>query len=196
MRKLFKSLNFIEMTKFNLLSTLALCLSLSLLFSSCGKEESSIVAITNQEIPQDDNFFQDFVENIAFTNLNKLKLNETEFVYELTFQNFGESDILPEGFGFNNLTIMDNGEGNDRIANDGIYTSLEQFSIAELGLKVQFEPICDEKFKHKKEIGISNEKILSCEFQPCGCPCSDGTCPACTNFGWSCWELISCTVGF
>lgn len=185
------------MTNFKLLSAFTLCLSLSLLFSSCQEEKGIPIEPATEEILQDYSFFKDFVENVAITDYHKLQISENEFVCELTFQNFGESKILPEGLGFNKLTLLDNGEDNDRIANDGIYTSSEKFSIEEYGHKVTFEPVIDEKnFNHKEGMSISNREPIGCEFEPCGCPCDDGSCPACNIFGWSCWEVVSCSISF
>jgi len=132
-------------------------------------------------------------ENIAITNIKAIEKTNGKFYYELTLKDFSGQNLLPEGFGLSGHTFMDNGNFNDKKANDGIYTAKEETSIAKLREHpITQTVIYDESFKFENKLKIS-QRGVGCKIRSCGCPCDDGiNCPACSIFGFNCWTIYDC----
>jgi len=65
-----------------------------------------------------------FKENMSIFDARVRTLDETSFVKELYLANFSDKSWDRNQIGFDNIVFQDNGEGNDLVANDGIFTSL------------------------------------------------------------------------
>ncbi|QCE43054.1 hypothetical protein [Psychroserpens sp. NJDZ02] len=72
-----------------------------------------------------------FKENISIFDARVRTLNETSFVKELYLANFSDKSWDRNQIGFDNIVFQDNGEGNDLVANDGIFTSVKKFNFNE-----------------------------------------------------------------
>lgn len=154
-----------------------------------------IFNINNVNSQNKDSFF----ENVAITNIIAVEQEAKTFYYELTIEDFSGKEILPKGFGLAGYTFADNGEFNDKTKGDGIYSSIETKSLNYLKSNpIKYTIVHDQSFKFMSQL-LSNGKraIISCTFVPCGCPCSNGiNCGACAQFGWTCWRLTECDIGF
>lgn len=101
-----------------------------------------------------------FKENISIFDARVRSLNETSFVKELYLANFSEKNWDRNQIGFDNIAFQDNGKGNDLVANDGIFTSVETFNfnteiIYRKGvevLSVMDVSITDPEFKHSDKL--------------------------------------------
>jgi hypothetical protein len=72
-----------------------------------------------------------FKENMSIFDARVRTLNETSFVKELYLANFSDKSWDRNQIGFDNVVFQDNGEGNDLVANDGIFTSIKKFNFNE-----------------------------------------------------------------
>ncbi|MFN7118092.1 MAG: hypothetical protein ACK4TA_14925 [Saprospiraceae bacterium] len=87
-------------------------------------------------------------------------LNQEEYVRELVFVSFSDDAQMPAIIAFDGVAFSDNGEQMDRVAGDGIYTSVEKFKhdaripfLADQMLRSVMEnPIVDPTFKHSKAL--------------------------------------------
>lgn len=101
-----------------------------------------------------------FKENMSIFDARVRTLNESFFVKELYIANFADRSWDKSEIGFDNTLFKDNGEGNDLIANDGIFTSVEKFNFndkivydKEVELKsVMNKMITSPSFKHTKKL--------------------------------------------
>jgi hypothetical protein len=146
-----------------------------------------------------------FKENIAMVDFSIRKLDENFYVRQIQMVNFDDAKVLPAGFGFEGTTFNDNGSMNDAVKGDGVYTSVEKFSINKRffvhtdARVVSASPnlIFDPKFRYRDKLlaGLYNIKIkIDCEFIKCGCPCETFTCRACESWGWSCISVRKCNI--
>lgn len=144
-------------------------------------------------------------ENIAFTDFRGREISSTSFVYELKVTDFKKTVPLPAGFGLNGKVFSDDGQGNDKVRGDGIYTSHETFLSSAANAKIRAESlsIVDQSFRHgvslrQAQTESSVEDVgpgIKCKFRKCGCPCTNGkTCYACKWWGWQCVEIVECEV--
>ena len=133
--------------------------------------------------------------NVAISNIKLISNSKSKLHYELRLIDYAGTQALPKGFGLNGFTFTDDGKYNDRVPNDGIYTSKETISASKApkvpsGDKIFYD---EGSFAHKSAVKSgSNMKGIGCEFEPCGCPCEGFTCLACEWFGWSCWKVTKC----
>lgn len=140
-----------------------------------------------------------FKENMAITDLAAVKNTNGTFYYQLKLKNYGKRKVLPEGFGMKGQVFMDNGQFNDAVAGDGIYTSMEHLDAGLLKSRpITKTTFYDVDFQHIGSLsgtgGTTINQGVGCKFRQCGCPCSSYPCPACTIFGWSCWEPYDCEI--
>ena len=107
-----------------------------------------------------------FKENMAIFDARVRTLDETSFVKELYLANFSDKSWGRNQIGFDNIVFQDNGEGNDLVANDGIFTSLEKFNFNE---KVKYQKgletlsvmnviVTSPEFKYSKKLGELKSK--------------------------------------
>lgn len=82
-------------------------------------------------------------------------LDETFFVKELYLANFSDKPWDGNQIGFENIVFQDNGERNDVVAKDGIFTSSQKFSFNE---KVKYH-------KGIKTFSVMNAIVISPEFK-------------------------------
>ncbi len=151
------------------------------------------------------NDFDPIREHVAITASYTRNLNSKSFVKELKLENFSKLALLPEGFGLREVTYADNGQNDDLVAGDGLYTSVEKFEITakqasnRIGVSVPVlrNIVVDNAFQHDDELkkgDYSRKIIIKCNFHKCGCPCKTFTCRACEWWGWSCWTMDECTI--
>lgn len=133
-------------------------------------------------------------ENVAIIDVSTISVKGNKVASILTLKDFTGANKLPVGFSLNNYTYMDNGEFNDKISNDGIYTSKETVSKSKNNNGNNTNSIFYSKnFKHITALANITEGI-GCSFERCGCPSTCGQCPACRFFGWDCWRVAKCEV--
>ncbi|MEX1203061.1 MAG: hypothetical protein WEA59_07450 [Ferruginibacter sp.] len=156
-----------------------------------------------QKIVQRDISEQYLQQNIAFTKTAARAVTSSTYATEITLTDFAKISPLPTGFGFQGLVFADDGKGYDKIRGDGVYSSksLSKFKNGYAAYKESNQVAYDESFSYKDQIdkdgGLENKVKISCKFKKCGCPCtSGGTCIACTQWGWSCWEIVECEISF
>lgn len=68
-----------------------------------------------------------YKENVSLFDARVRSLLNENYVQELYFADFGETPRMPAYVNFNNEQYVDNGEGFDLKAGDGIYTSVRSF---------------------------------------------------------------------
>lgn len=112
-----------------------------------------------------------FKENMSIFDARVRTLNETTFVKELYLANFSDKSWDRNQIGFDNIVFQDNGEGNDLVANDGIFTSIKKFNFNEKvtyreGIKtlsVMDVVVTSPEFKYSKKLNDlkSNYEIQS-----------------------------------
>ena len=137
-----------------------------------------------------------FFENVAITDINTVDNGDNTFYYTITLKDFSKLEALPSGLGLNGYIFMDNGQFNDAKANDGIYSSKEHKPLSWLtSHPINKKVFYDQEFKYQNSLQRS-ARGLSCKFERCGCPCSNGySCPACDWHGFNCWIITECQIG-
>ena len=135
--------------------------------------------------------------NIAFTNITARVISSDLYVCEIRVTDYSKSLPMPDGFGLNKVTFSDNGEGNDLVKGDGVYSSMDpiKFLNGKPDVLTKGYNIFDENYKGKFQTGVSTEGF-GCKIRKCGCPCPTYTCRACEWWGWSCMELYDCEIIF
>lgn len=136
-------------------------LAIGLLFSiaiitSCNKKEEVNNTVNKEEIKYlsaaaSEQFLK---ENIAVYDARVRSLSNTEFVREVYLKNFSDKSWDKTSIGFTGYLFEDNGNGNDLVANDGIYTSIEVFTYNNI---IKY----DESMKIKS---VMKNPIISPEF--------------------------------
>ena len=96
-----------------------------------------------------------FKKNMSIFDARVRTLNETSFVKELYLANFSDKSWDRNEIGFENIVFQDNGEGNDLVANDGIFTSIDEFNFNE---KISYN-------KNIEILSVMNTSIVSPEFR-------------------------------
>lgn len=133
--------------------------------------------------------------NVAISRVDLINKSSSVLYYELELTDFSGTQPLPKGFGLNGFTFTDDGKYNDRVPNDGIYSSKETISSSQAPAKRSSKDIYydETSFVHKLALKTGKGmKGVGCEFEPCGCPCGEFTCLACEWWGWSCWKITKC----
>ncbi len=148
-----------------------------------------------------DTWPEDYIKaHVAITSVRARPVSEFTYVSEIVVKDYGKSRTKPEGFGFKGLAYADNGRGTDLVAGDGVYssTTVLKYKSGQPRIKERNTVFADEGFLHSAQLasGPESSKIkIKCKFKKCGCPCpGGGTCPACSWFNWSCWEITECDV--
>ena len=72
-----------------------------------------------------------FRKHMAVVDARVRSLSSEKFVREIYLANFSEESWSKNKIGLGGYPFSDDGEGNDLIANDGIYTSLEEYAYKE-----------------------------------------------------------------
>ncbi len=178
---------------------LLLLINVSLLYFSSIGQQSKGDKITDDYLNQ----------NIAFTKIEKRNLESGLYLVEISVKDFNKSESLPVGFGLKGLAFSDDGKKNDLKANDGIYTSTTALNLSEKQSDILGRQIVGSSFQYYQELYLNSSSnnvnhllqvsqvysIFKCKFKKCGCPCPQGSCPACEWFGWQCWEVTECEIG-
>lgn len=141
-------------------------------------------------------------KNIAITEVKARNVGIDKFVIEMLLIDFSKSSSLPEGFGFIiDVTFADNGKEYDLKAGDGIYTSVQTYTLEELirmgGTKISGTPkiYIDEAFQHIEGLEKVPGIKVKCRFSFCCNPCPGGrSCPACDWWGGWCVEYYDYEV--
>ncbi|NOU19653.1 MAG: hypothetical protein HOO91_19015 [Bacteroidales bacterium] len=157
-------------------------------------------------------------KNVAFYDARIRSINKTSYVRELYFKNFSDEPLRVQTTYFNEDIFVDNGQGNDLVANDGVFTSTEVFSH---DTRIPYDsfnsvrsvlkaPVVHPNFQqsiklaaHESNYSIrkrpNNQKIMEVT---CDITFGGGGCNACDWFGggWCnyCFRLSDCsiTIGF
>ena len=150
-----------------------------------------------------------FSEHVAFTGFFTRNLSSGVYVREIKLVDFSGGRILPVGFGVLGTTFADNGQGNDLVAGDGLYTSTDTYAITaakagnpvDVSVSASNQIVVDESFQHDSQLESDEYRVkvkVKCKIKKCRCPCGNMTCPACEWWGWSCieWEWCEIEVEF
>ncbi len=146
---------------------------------------------------------QTYLENhIAITSTKARPISKTEYVVEITLKDYTGNAALPAGFGSEDKVYADDGRGFDLRRGDGVFTTKDKYAF-KTDDRTNLESnriIYDPNFQHKVEVdsdpNLQSKIKFTCKFAKVGCPpVNGGNCPACRNWGWSCWELQSCDIG-
>jgi hypothetical protein len=133
-------------------------------------------------------------ENVAIIDVSTIDVGKNMVASVITLKDFNGSKSLPEGFSLNGYTFMDNGNFNDRKANDGHYTSKETKVNSNLKNNSKLNTVfTTSSFQYQNELNYQYRGI-GCSFERCGCPSSCGSCPACDWYGWDCWRVKECEL--
>jgi hypothetical protein len=153
-------------------------------------------------------------ENFVIMRTQALKVSSVAYVKQILGVDFKTKDnSVIAGFGLNDDFYTDNGKGNDKVANDGLFTSVVSYTIPKEkladfdkeGIYVFSNNIySDTRFKHMEELnnllggnGSSLQKIsINCEI--ISCTCAECHCTAC-NYNWGqnlnwCFKIGKCTI--
>jgi hypothetical protein len=133
-------------------------------------------------------------ENVAIIDVSTIDVGKNMVASVIALKDFNGSKSLPEGFSLNGYTFMDNGNFNDRKANDGRYTSKETKVNSNLKNNSKLNTVFTTgSFQYQNELNYQYRGI-GCSFERCGCPSSCGSCPACDWYGWDCWRIKECEL--
>lgn len=143
-------------------------------------------------------------ENFAITKVIAVKVAKLTYVKQIFAKDYKiNNNSFIAGFGIENEFFTDNGKGNDKIANDGIYTSIDTYpSTTDRGALVvlsenryydigfKYVTQITKEFAGKVGVGISCEII--------GCTCAECHCRAC-EYGWGqnlnwCFKIGKCSI--
>ncbi len=126
------------------------------ILTSCNKTEEILNTSNSEEVKylSDAESEQFLKENIAVYDARVRSLSNTEFVREVYLKNFSDKSWDKTSIGFMGYLFEDNGSGNDLIANDGIYTSVEAFTYDNI---IKFD-------KNVKIKSVMKNPIISPEF--------------------------------
>lgn len=155
-------------------------------------------------------------ENFVFISVKAVKIDENSYLKEIVCRDFKTKDnSVIAGFSIDEEMFTDNGKENDKLANDGIYTSVSKYTIEsnEDVLVISDNPTVAKSFKFKEllEIYLNEHGIvvpnegpslsIDCDVESCDCEACG--CLAC-RFGWGkrlnwCFRFKNChmtlTVG-
>ncbi len=135
----------------NLVKITVLAILTSFVLYSCNKH-NEFEPVSKMTEAESVSFFK---ENMSIFDARVRTINESFFVKELYLANFSDRSWDKNEIGFDNTLFKDNGEGNDLVANDGIFTSVEEF---EFNNKIVYEKDIEVK-------SVMNEMITSPEFK-------------------------------
>lgn len=124
-----------------------------------------------------------FYKSVALVPQKHLKLNqETEFAQRFSLLNFNESCVLLDSYILDGIDYSDDGQLNDQVAGDGIYTSVITKPIDQYYEAPINEAFTAETFEHIDEIPSGFIKF-GCKikttysgYSAMGFPCSWGGC--------------------
>lgn len=135
----------------NLLKFSLAIIIVSITLYSCSDDET-IEPVTEMTEAESLAFFK---ENMSIFDARVRTLNETSFVKELYLANFSDKSWDRDQIGFDNIAFQDNGEGNDLVANDGIFTSIKKFNFND---KITYR-------KDVKTLSVMDVIVISPEFK-------------------------------
>ncbi len=181
------------------------------------------IILTLQTNGQDEKNNKDLYlkQNVAIVDGLVRSINQSQYVKELLLVDFNKTEPLPDSLSFQGIGFADNGIGFDRIANDGIYTSLITFLHNDripyrsnvLKWSVNEYSIIDEQFSYINELndylsqynyvdqnGQSKLKIvIKCTWVVCVCFVNGCWCDLCLpspqpGSGTVCFTDLQCTI--
>jgi len=147
--------------------------------------------------------------HIAYTDFSRLGLSPTSFTHCVKAVNFLEAGKVPGIVTINGEEFRDDGVNNDRIAHDGILTSVKVYAY-EKGAPVlsigNVQPpdnskfVFDEGFQHESTIPESFAFSIKCKFKWVSCDTwPENIRSLCLRFSWpfhGYWAVDECEVGF
>ncbi|HEY3401901.1 MAG TPA: hypothetical protein VGK59_00860 [Ohtaekwangia sp.] len=133
---------------------------LSLVVFSCSKEEQ--IASSAKRVEAD----KVFKENVSLLDARIRNLDGAQYVRELVFTDFSDEGAMPISVIMDEIAFMDDGSGNDLVAHDGIYASVNAFAYSstvkynasEPIRSMLSAPIISSQFKHLESLREQNKK--------------------------------------
>lgn len=137
-------------------------------------------------------------ENFVFFGAKAMRVNGAVYRREITAKDFKTNDnSIVEGFALGDEMYIDNGENNDKKANDGIYTSVDTYQIKnEINDTITLSDILvfGTNFKFEKELErylsenrLNEKTVVKYKCDISSCTCAECSCIACNNH----WEQNS-----
>lgn len=123
-----------------------------------SKSETTTSPVMNTYAPADEAYFN---EHVAFVEFGRRSVSLTKFVKTIELKAFYQPERLPQSFNLDGVTYMDNGQVNDLVSGDGIYTTGATYEKsvenALLGGKVYERSnlaVVDPQFQHRSELAL------------------------------------------
>jgi hypothetical protein len=174
-------LQFMKSLKFQFLAT-TLLLALAV---SCSQEE-----IVSSDVSQ-----KDFLKSVAIvqtnSTINAKGGNGSTVALTIELFNFNKSYVLQSQYIIEDVEYYDNGQSNDLVAGDGIYTSVKSFERSQLSNQSQLKIATSEMFKYSDQLSnIIKKKYKSgARTQGVGVTCKVDLRPC---SGWWSWCGCDC----
>lgn len=90
--------------------------------------DAMVNSTQSRGISESESFFR---KNIAIIDARVRSINKEKFVREVYLANFSKQEWDKDSIGIEGYPFSDNGMGNDLVAKDGIFTSLEEYYYSE-----------------------------------------------------------------
>lgn len=190
---------------YNLLKLSVFCV---ITLSACQKDQAVIESeeVTNFQITGNERASnaEAFNEEVVFffeTKKYQMKSDSLLMPLQLTIRNTDGNIPTNEGFVVNGIPLVDNGKGNDRIANDGIYTAIRSSyfhkEIIEMYEEDEVLAFTSPDFQGDLNYitqGLFVEFTITCDVTIVDCPNEEWY--NTSLFGEPCVEFSNCEITF
>lgn len=86
-----------------------------------------LTAVAFESAAQENDTEAYYKQNLALVDARVRSINKEFFVKELLWVDFGKSGVVADTMDFQDEGFADDGQGNDPVKGDGVYTSLKQY---------------------------------------------------------------------